>query len=212
MSFSERELWLEQRKKGIGGSDASAVMGLNPYKSNIELWEEKLGIVEPEDISNKDCVVYGNHAEEPLRQLFALDHPQYEVTHKEFKVYQHKEYPFLQASLDGLLKDQDGRVGILEIKTTEILRSMQSESWKDQIPNNYYIQVLHYMNVMNADFAVLKAQLKYNYSDSELKTVCRHYHIERSEVEEDIKILQEAEVKFWTNNVQRQIRPNKIIF
>ena len=51
----------------------------------------------------------------------------------------------MQASLDGELVDQDGRKGILEIKTTNILQSMQYEKWKDRIPDNYYIQVLHYL-------------------------------------------------------------------
>lgn len=205
-----RKKWLEQRKKGICGSDASAVLGYNPYKTNIQLWEEKTGKREAEDISNKECVEYGNNAEEPLRQLFKIDYPQYGVIHEPYKIYQHKDYPFLIGSLDGLLKDKDGRKGVLEIKTTEILRSAQQESWKDKLPQNYYIQVIHYMNVVNADFAVLKAQLKYTYEDT-VKTVCRHYHIERSEVEADIKILQDAEIEFWNKYVLTKTRPNKII-
>ncbi|MDE5859902.1 MAG: YqaJ viral recombinase family protein [Oscillospiraceae bacterium] len=35
------EEWLEYRKKGIGGSDASVVCGINKYKSPVELWLEK---------------------------------------------------------------------------------------------------------------------------------------------------------------------------
>ena len=57
--FNSREEWLQGRKNHIGGSDAAACVGLNPYKDNVQLWEEKVGLVLPEDISDKDYVQYG---------------------------------------------------------------------------------------------------------------------------------------------------------
>ena len=54
-----REEWLEERKTGIGGSDASAIVGLNPYSDNIKLWEIKTKRAEQEDISDKPYVKYG---------------------------------------------------------------------------------------------------------------------------------------------------------
>ena len=57
--FGSREAWLQARRNHIGGSDAAACVGMNPYKDNVQLWEEKMGLVEPEDISNKDYVRYG---------------------------------------------------------------------------------------------------------------------------------------------------------
>ena len=62
--FETEKQWLKGRMIGIGGSDASAVVGLNPYKSNIELFEEKIGRKIPKDISDKPCVIYGKKAEE----------------------------------------------------------------------------------------------------------------------------------------------------
>ena len=35
-----REEWLQLRRNGIGGSDASVIMGKNPYRSILQLWEE----------------------------------------------------------------------------------------------------------------------------------------------------------------------------
>ena len=95
---------------------------MNPYKSNINLFEEKTGRRIPEDISGKACVIYGKYAEGPIRELFKLDYPEYVVEHHEFRILRSIQYPFMQASLDGELTDQDGRRGILEIKTTNILR------------------------------------------------------------------------------------------
>ena len=54
--------WLKARGYGIGGSDASAILGMNPYKSNIELFEEKTGRRLPEDISDRPYVKYGTQA------------------------------------------------------------------------------------------------------------------------------------------------------
>ena len=71
--FPNEKAWLSGRMNGIGGSDASAVVGMNPYKSNIDLFEEKIGRRIPEDISDKPCVIYGKLAEEPIRQLFKLE-------------------------------------------------------------------------------------------------------------------------------------------
>lgn len=51
--------WLKARTYGIGGSDASAIVGMNPYKTNIDLFEEKIGRRVPEDISDKPYVKYG---------------------------------------------------------------------------------------------------------------------------------------------------------
>ena len=64
---------MEERKKGIGASDAACVLGRNPYKTNVELWEEKTGIRQSEDISDKPHVKYGTEAEQYLRELFRLD-------------------------------------------------------------------------------------------------------------------------------------------
>ena len=206
-----REDWLEERKKGIGGSDAATILGLNPYKTSIDLWEEKTGRKDAEDISDKPYVKYGTKAEDHLRELFKLDFPQYEVTHQENAIIKHPIYPFLFASLDGQLVDKNtGELGILEIKTTNILQSMQKEKWKEKIPDNYYCQVLHYLNVTNYSFAILKAQLKYDYS-GEIRLETKHYTILRKDVEEDIKLLREKEIEFWTKYVEKDIQPPLVL-
>ncbi len=189
-----REEWLEERKKGIGGSDASAIVGSNPYKDNIKLWEEKTGIREAEDISNKPYVLYGTMMEPILRESFKIKHPEYEVLHEENTIIKHPVYPFLFASLDGILVNKEtGEKGILEIKTSEVLRSMQKEKWKDRLPPNYYCQILHYLNVTGFTFVKLFAELTYDENYQANKT----YTIERKDVEEDIKYLEEKEIEFW---------------
>lgn len=195
IQFDSMEEWLVNRK-GIGGSDASAILGLNPYKTNQELWMEKKGQMSPADISDKPYVKYGNDAEPLLRALFALDYPEYKVEYYDNNMIINKKYPWAHASLDGELMNPDGRRGILEIKTTNILQSMQWEKWDNRIPDNYYIQVLHYLLVTEYDFVVLKAQLK-RVRDGEVRLTTKHYRIEREEVLSDIKMLKEEEEAFW---------------
>lgn len=195
-SFRNREEWLEARKDHIGGSDAAACVGMNPYKDNVQLWEEKMGLVIPEDISEKDYVRYGIRAEDHLRALFAMDFPEYTLSYDENNLFLNPEYPWMHASLDGELKDQEGRMGILEIKTTNLMQSYQKEKWRERIPDNYYCQILHYLAVTGWDFAVLKAQIKSVWS-GELRIVTKHYRIERKDVEEDIRYLVDAERRFW---------------
>lgn len=209
LELGSREEWLKARGERIGGSEASAVVGLNPYMSNTDLWNIKTGRRAAEDISDKPYVRYGHDAEPLLRDLFRLDFPEYKVGYVDNNLFLNTRCPWAHASLDGWLQDPDGRIGILEIKTTEILQSMQKEKWKDRIPDNYYLQVLHYMMVIEADFACLKAQLKYDYGgDIYLQT--RHYWIERQDVENDIRILAEKEEEFWTH-MKNSTRPATLL-
>lgn len=194
--FAGEAEWKTGRMRGIGGSDAAAIVGMNPYKTNIELFEEKTGRRLQEDISDKPYVIYGHQAEPLIRGLFAIDYPEYQVEYHDWRILQSVQYPFLQASLDGELIDADRRRGILEIKTTNILQSMQREKWNERIPDNYYIQVLHYLLVTGYDFVVLRAHLISRWG-MDVRTQAKHYFIERSEVQEDLDYLLAEEQKFW---------------
>ena len=206
--LASREEWLQNRQR-LGGSDASAILGMNPYRTNIELWQIKTGQMIPEDISDKPYVKYGTQAEEHLRELFKLDFPEYQVFYEENNMWLNDKCPFAHASLDGWLMDKDGRKGVWECKTTNILQSMQKEKWKDRIPDNYYIQLLHYLMVTEFDFAVLKAQLKSEFN-GELYIQTKHYKIERAEVQADIEFLESSERDFW-KQVQERKRPGLIL-
>lgn len=207
--LSNREDWLKNRMGGIGGSEISAVVGQNPYLSNVDLWELKTGRRQAEDISEKPFVKYGTQAEMHLRGLFRLDFPQFTVDYVDNNSFTNDRFPWAKASLDGWLTDQDGRKGILEIKTTEILQSMQKEKWNNQIPSNYYCQCLFYMAVLEADFCVLKAQLKTVF-DGVPYLQTKHYFIERDEVQEDINFLMKKGAEFW-EYVKNDICPPLIL-
>lgn len=207
--LGSREEWLQHRTGYIGGSDAAAIVGASPYMSNSELWEIKTGRKEQKDISEEPFVKYGSQAEEHLRELFKLDFPEYTVFYEENNSFLNDRYPWAAVSLDGWLEDQEGRKGVLEIKTTNILRAGQKSEWDDRIPEGYYVQLLHELMVTEFDFAILKAQLRYR-QGIDLFCVTKHYIVEAADVEPDIAYLVNAERRFW-DSVQEDRRPALVL-
>ena len=199
--------WHEFRKTGIGGSDAGAILGKSRFKSNVEVWEEKTGKRQPEDISEEAVVKYGKAAEEYLIKIFELDYPEYEVETNKNVVYKRG---FMFASLDAELTDSEGRRGILEIKTNEIHAAGGLQKWDKQVPENYYVQIIHYLIVTGFDFAILKVQIKGTGANGEIEHITRHYKFFRKEIMSDIRYVYEQEYKFW-ESVKAVKRPPRLL-
>lgn len=218
---ADETAWLAERRKGIGASEASAILGRNPYMSNVDLWEIKTGRRAAANISNVACVQYGHDAEAPIRELFALDHPEYRVQYGgAFDMVCNPSYPWLFATLDGRLIDtvHDDRPGVYEGKTTEILRSYQMEKWTwtdpdghrhGRVPDNYYVQICHQLLATGFDFAVLNCRFSRVFGD-ERRAETRSYHFERADLLSDLGVLLDAEVEFW-GYVQRDERPPLVL-
>ena len=204
--FETRDEWLEARKKFIGGSDVSCILGLNPYKTNVQLYREKKGLAMPDDLSDNPLVEYGSKAEEHIRALFELDHKELKVGYVPENSWRNTKFPFAAASLDGWTVDGRNRTGILEIKTATITSGQQAQKWKDRVPDNYYCQVLFYLGVTEFEYVDLRANLKYQFPDSPLRIETRDYHIERSEVEEDIATIMEKAAEF-AESLEKNIEP-----
>ena len=171
--------WLATRNSGIGGSDASVIVGLNPYKSPYQLWMEKTGQAEPPDLSGNQYVYWGAKNEANIADWFQ------EETGKKVKrlgTLQSREYPFMLANVDRTVIGENAG---LEIKTAGV---SQYRKWKDdEIPDAYYCQCLHYMAVTGADYWYIAVLLGGNES--------RWKRIERNEG--DIRSLIQAESEFW---------------
>ncbi|MCM1508271.1 MAG: DUF1351 domain-containing protein [Ruminococcus flavefaciens] len=205
-----REKWLELRKNGIGGSEAGTAVGLNKYKTNVQLYREKSGIEEPEDISEKPAVIFGKKAESHIRELYRLENPENAVKYSEFGMYFSEEFPFMFATLDGEIITPDGRRGVLEIKTVTIKNPRQWDEWDGKIPDSYYAQVLHQLVCTGFDFAEITAYIRYESKGGRCSQT-RTYHIERYDVQSDIEWLIHHEKIFWRSvaekNCPAQILP-----
>jgi len=178
-------LWLESRKQGIGSSDAAVVLGLSDYKTPIELWDEKLGEVEPERTINDQWFLGRGHALEPLIRQNYSDTFNRSVLNIRGTV-KHKEHGFMLASLDGYT--ECGR--LVEFKTATS-RKGWGEAGSDEVPPMYLVQVQHAMFVAGlkvCDVGVTIAGLP------------PVYYVVEADAEIQQSILNACEI-FWDNVV-----------
>ena len=91
----------KDRHKFIGGSDAGTIMNVNPWKSQYELWLEKTGQLEPDDISDKLQVWFGTEEEEIVAKRFCLETGK--SVRRSNMTYLCKEYPFLAGHVDRMV-------------------------------------------------------------------------------------------------------------
>lgn len=185
----DENAWLALRNKYIGGSDAATVAGLNKWKSLYQLYMEKTGKQQAEDLSDNMRVWFGKRAEQIVADRFTLD------TGKKLRktgVWVNDKYPWACATIDRMII---GEKAFLECKTSS---GFSKEQWeRDQIPDNYYCQILHYMTVMEMDYCYI-ACLFNNCSDYIVKKVTFNT--------DDAEVLIEAEKDFWYM-VQNNIEP-----
>ena len=204
----DRAEWLEARKDGLGASDAAALLGLSPWKTNVQLWEEKCGLVIPEDIGDKPYVRYGNDAEPLLRSFFALDHPEYRVSFTPYKIIKHQDLPFITCTPDGELEEREtGRRGIYESKTATCLSRADWDKWRGKVPDLYYAQICEQMFTGEYDYAVVWALLVNAEGDGEI----RFYKFEKTECQTDIDYIIPKLEHFWKNNVLNGVPPAAIL-
>ena len=142
------EDWLEARKQGIGGSDASVVCGISRYKSPVELWMEKTGQLPSQEAG--EAAYWGNLLESLVRKEFTK-RTGIEVT-KPSAIYQSQEHPFMLANVDGLCEDDTHGPCIFEAKTASAYKAGE---WEDAIPDEYMIQIQHYMAVTGCQGAYI---------------------------------------------------------
>ena len=186
--IENRESWLKVRSQSIGGSDAAAILGMNPWKSAYTLWLEKTGQTSQEDISDNEYVHFGNVLEKVVADEFCRRENK---KVRKCGLFRSNRYPFMTASFDRLLVGEDAG---LECKTSNAFK--QSEWDEGEIPPSYYVQCQHYMMVSGLPRWYIACLIGGNHFVS--------WIVERNE--EDIIALEQAEVDFW-DKVQRHIMP-----
>ena len=203
--FKDREAWLKGREKynGIGASEAAAIVGATSWMTATELWQIKTGQKKPKDLSDNEYVRYGQSAEEHVRQLFMLKHEELKLTYRPYDFVFQKERPWLRATLDGELEDEEGVKGILEIKTSFIKSKNDLAKWNDRIPDQYLVQIAHQFLATDFDFAYLTAELIFQNFDSQIRT----YYFLKDDLSEDMDWLLHEEEQFW-KSVESGNSPN----
>lgn len=189
-----REAWLDVRRQGIGGSDAAAAVGLNPYCSALELWLDKTGRdparpdIDPDDDTSP---LYWGQVLEPI-VAERYSHRTGRRVRRVNAVLRHPDHPWMLANLDREVIGSP-EVQILECKTAGL---NGARLWRDGVPEYVQLQVMHQLAVTGhqaADVAVL---------------ICgQEMQIHRIERDETmIGQLIELEREFW-RLVEQDIQP-----
>ncbi len=176
------EDWLEHRKLGIGGSDASVVCGINKYKSPVELWMDKTGQIPPQEAG--EAAYWGTQLEAIVRAEFTK-RTGIEVS-KPSVILQSEEHPFMLANLDGVCEVPDVGTCIFEAKTASAYKAGE---WEDTIPDEYMCQVQHYMAVTGYKGTYIAVLIGGN--------TFKWKFVERDD--ELISMLIELEADFWNH-------------
>lgn len=147
--------WHELRAQGIGGSEISAVVGLNPWMSAFELWHRKKGNLPEREITSP--MGWGTRLEPIIADHFHEQHPRY-APYDESGTFAHPDRPWQIANPDGLLYwDMDGSLeSLLEVKTARFPDGWGRDG-SDVIPIAYRCQVTWYMDVLGVDHAWVAA-------------------------------------------------------
>jgi len=187
VKYSDQKEWLELRKQGIGGSDAAAVCGLNPYKSPLQVYFEKLGELNPPQENR--FIEWGKILEPVVAEYFSK-----QTGLKVARVNQilvNPKRPFMLANVDRRIV---GRREGLEIKTTS---AWNTGRINEGIPDEYALQCHHYMAVTGWERWHLAVLIGGN--------DFRHFVIERDE--EIIEYLISIEKRFWEDHVLKRVPP-----
>lgn len=196
-----RQEWLQLRLDSIGGSEASAILGLNKYRSKYELWGIKCGLYQPVEVLNERMLCgnvlergifelakyWQNDVETTIDNYYTLEKQVNKIEPANYMLY-HKEYPYISANLDGLIREDatypDRGPGVLECKT---MGGWMFDQYEGGLPPYHYIQLQHYLLVTGFSWGRLFVIV-----DSGKIFV---YDFERDE--DVIKQILEAEIDFW---------------
>ena len=176
------EEWLKLRKSGLGGSDAGAVCGVNPYSSPMKVYLDKIS--EKTEQFDNEAMRQGRDLEEYVAKRFTEETGL--LVRRSRKLYRSRNHPFMLADIDRLIVGEEAG---LECKTAN---AFQAEQWKSgAIPSHYLMQCIHYMAVTGKKRWYLAVVI--------LGKEFQYRRIERDE--EMIQRLITIEEKFWKSNV-----------
>ena len=181
---ADRETWLAARRFGIGGSDAGAVLGVNPYAGPHDVWLDKTG--RETGTRESEAMLWGTVLEEPIAAEFSR-RTGLKVVRDRFMRFHDNGimYANIDRRIVGLV---DGKKAILEVKTAGLRVAHQwGPDGTDQVPDHYLVQCQSYLACTGADLAMVACLI----GGQEL----RIYRVERDA--ELIAAIEEAVVRFW---------------
>jgi putative phage-type endonuclease len=179
--------WHEARTHGIGGSEIGTLLGLNQWASAYALYCKRLELI-PNPPLTSMAVKIGNALEQPILDLWAEIHPEYEVFTT--GTYQHAKIPYLHANPDALAKHREtGEWVVIEVKT--------SRNYWPELPPAYEAQVQHYLDVLHLKRGILVALVGMDWTEYEIDRDDFRIENQRIAASEFWRCLQTATPPAW---------------
>lgn len=181
-ALNHKEIWLQWRKEGIGGSDSAAARGKGQYKSTLELFWEKTSDFKREP-ENWETLLFGQLIEPYARRMFSW------ITGLPVKeshyMYQHPKYKFMLADLDGIVILPNREKAILECKAVHprTIKAYGTDT-NPKIPYQYEAQMRHCMAVMNVNTAYIIVIYGNTRNDVIIRKIIRDYAYEKQMIKE----------------------------
>lgn len=165
----EREAWLAARRKYLTASDAAAVLGQSKWKTPFEVWAEKTGAVEPDNLDDNEPAEWGNRLERVIGEAHGEKTGRVVSFPPPYTLVVHPKHDWLAATPDAYQfarhdENIPGR-GALQIKTAN---AFKSKDWEGEPPLDYQIQTNVEMAVTNTTWASLACLIggqKFRYRD-----------------------------------------------
>lgn len=192
MNAEKHVAWLEERRKGIGGSDVAPILGISPWKTPLAVWKDKTG--KNPLVSNETPAMYwGSTLEEVVAKEFAKRTSK--NVQRRNQSFVHPDYPVLRANIDRYIT---GEKAILECKTSNsFAKNEWGESGSKDIPMFYLTQVIHYMTVTGYK----KSYIAVLIGGNDFRTYEQDYDKELADM------ISEKCLEFWENYVVKDIPP-----
>ena len=197
--FMQDDKWREGRKHSIGASDAAAVMGISPWKTEAQLWDEKAN-GKALDFRNSDTV-RGHRSENHILELYGIETGR-KIFSGERIMLMSKRNSFMSCTLDGIDFTDENNPIIIEVKSVKFSHGEWSD---DRIPDYYFTQLLHQLAVTGWNEAILLVRFTRNEGWESASE--RMYHVKRGDVQDQIDKLVRKESKFWNEYVVNKRRP-----
>jgi len=152
LAAPQREAFLAARQTGIGGSDIGAILGLNPFKSAVDVFLDK---ITPHPVDTSTEWTYWGHAVEPvILRRFSEDHGVDII--RPPAIARHAQHNWMVGHVDGLIAGDPG--GVIEAKNVNAFGTKAwGEDGTDEVPLTYLAQVAWYMAIQEVDYAVIAA-------------------------------------------------------
>lgn len=174
----------DDRRTGLGGSDSPVVLGVSPFKTRQELWQEKMGLVETKELTSP-AIKRGNILEPIVADLYAA------VTGRKVEIVKqrivHPQHHHIYAHIDRrIIDDKQHGPGVLEIKCPGV--AVFNKCKREGLQEYYLIQLAHYLGVTGyrwGAFAVFSAEQ------------WEILHFDVAPDKELIKIIFAEDNKFW---------------